>query len=277
MRSTAIALVFATALLGFTACGGNTATTNTGNGTGDNSANTSNSEPAAANTNENAASNSENAANTEETPAPADKGVERIRFKAGATSGSVSGSVKGYDRKDFVVNGKKGQKMKVDLKSSSTFVYFNIADSKDGYAADMPTEPKPLDVTSWEGTLPKDGDYFIRVYLVRAEARRDGKADFTLNVSITGDAESGEKGMAMNKVHWFECPDRMEVGATFKKTSGNKEAYVEIGDTAMTLSLKPSASGEKYSDKGDKNVFWLKGEEALFDFRGKSYTCKLKA
>ena len=38
---------------------------------------------------------------------------------------------------------------------------------------------------SWSGTLPADGDYTIQVYLVRAEARRGGKADFECTVFIT--------------------------------------------------------------------------------------------
>jgi hypothetical protein len=37
---------------------------------------------------------------------------------------------------------------------------------------------------SWSSTLPTDGNYTIRVYLVRAEARRGGKADFEYTVSI---------------------------------------------------------------------------------------------
>lgn len=218
-----------------------------------------------------------NGSNAEETPASHQEyeGIERIKFKAGSSSGSVKGSVKGYDRKDYVINAKKGQKMSVNLKSSSTFVYFNIADSKDGFAADMPMDPKPLDVRDWEGTLHKDGDYFIRVYLVRAEARRDGKADFTLDVSITGgSASSPEKGLALDKAHYFLCEeDNLGIFATFRESAGKKKVEVEVGDTVLRLDLQPSGSGEKYADAGDKNVFWLKGKEALLEYRDKTYTC----
>lgn len=214
--------------------------------------------------------------NAEETPVAHQEyeGIERIKFKSGSSSGSVKGSVKGYDRKDFVINGKKGQKMSVNLKSSSTFVYFNIADSKDGFAADMPMDPKPLDVRDWEGTLHKDGDYFIRVYLVRAEARRDGKADFTLDVSITGGSGAAEEAVALDKPQFFMCPGNLEIVATFRDASGKKKVEVEVGDTVLRLDLQPSGSGEKYADAGEKNVFWLKGKEALFEFRGKTYTCE---
>ena len=36
--------------------------------------------------------------------------------------------------------------------------------------------------------LPTDGDYTIRVYLMRAAARRNESSDYTLTVGVTGQA-----------------------------------------------------------------------------------------
>lgn len=36
------------------------------------------------------------------------------------------------------------------------------------------------------GTLPVDGDYTVRVYLMRSAARRNETAEYTLTVGITG-------------------------------------------------------------------------------------------
>jgi hypothetical protein len=41
---------------------------------------------------------------------------------------------------------------------------------------------------SFTGVLPADGDYTIRVYLVRAAARRNESSDYTLTVAVTGAA-----------------------------------------------------------------------------------------
>lgn len=203
---------------------------------------------------------------------PSYEGIERINFKPGTSSGAVKGSVKGYDRKDYVVNARKGQEMTVNLKSSSTFVYFNISDAKDGFA--LETDPRPLDVTTWKGALPQDGDYFIRVYLVRAEARRNGTADFTLDVAIEGKPDKDREEVVLDKPFFYMCPEPMEVVATFREDQGKRKAEIEIGDTVLRLDLKPSGSGSKYADEGEKNIFWVKGDEALFEYRGKSYTCK---
>jgi hypothetical protein len=43
----------------------------------------------------------------------------------------------------------------------------------------MATKPN-----QWAGKLRASGDYTIRVYLIQAEARRGGKADFQFTVSL---------------------------------------------------------------------------------------------
>jgi len=40
----------------------------------------------------------------------------------------------------------------------------------------------------FKGVLPTDGDYTIRVYLVRAAARRNETSNYTLTISVTGKA-----------------------------------------------------------------------------------------
>ena len=39
---------------------------------------------------------------------------------------------------------------------------------------------------SWSGMLPADGDYAIRVYLMRPAARRSESSKYTLTVAVTG-------------------------------------------------------------------------------------------
>ena len=199
--------------------------------------------------------------------------TERVSFAKGASSATVKGSVKGYNVVDYVVNAQKGQTMSVSLKTTSTFAYFNVRGSKDGFASELDVNPKAMEEKDWKAALPRSGDYYIRVYLVRAEARRDGKADYDLTISVTG-SEAKETAVSEKPV-FYDCPDRMEVVATMR--SGGERVEVEIGDTVLRLNKVQAGSGSRYADKGEKNVFWLKGNEALFEYRGKSYTCSQRA
>lgn len=108
-----------------------------------------------------------------------------IRFRAGSSSATVSGSIKGYATVDYVLRANGGQAMSVALKSRSTSVYFNIlpGENKDTGEA-LNAEPRPVEVTNWSGELPGDGEYIIRVYQVRATARRGATAAYSLTVSI---------------------------------------------------------------------------------------------
>lgn len=108
-----------------------------------------------------------------------------IRFRPGASSATVSGSVKGYATVDYVLKANGGQTMSVALKSRSTSLYFNILPGENkGTGEALNAEPRPVEVTNWSGELPGDGEYIIRVYQVRATARRGATAAYSLTVSI---------------------------------------------------------------------------------------------
>ena len=91
-------------------------------------------------------------------------------------------SVKGFDKKSYTVSVKAGQTLVVWLKSNSSFAFFNVT-------------PPGADEAIWIGSkegkekafnqkVDTPGDYEIEVYLAKAEARRQGKADYTLTVSL---------------------------------------------------------------------------------------------
>jgi heat shock protein HslJ len=48
----------------------------------------------------------------------------------------------------------------------------------------------------WSGTLPADGDYTVRVYLMRAAARQGVKADHTLKVAILPARPEGRSSLS---------------------------------------------------------------------------------
>jgi hypothetical protein len=110
--------------------------------------------------------------------------TERVQLKKGATSVVIKGQVKGSGDVDYLVRAGAGQTITVSLKVSNRSNYFNVLPpgSKDVamYAGQTGKD--------FKGVLPTDGDYTIRVYLIRAAARRNESSKYTLTVSVTGKA-----------------------------------------------------------------------------------------
>jgi hypothetical protein len=101
---------------------------------------------------------------------------QRIKFRKGATSATVSGSIIGYATKDYVLRAGEGQTMTVRINSPKAyFVIYSI----NGRSNDM------IETTEWSDVLSESGDYVIRVFMMRADARRKGATtNYTLKVSI---------------------------------------------------------------------------------------------
>jgi hypothetical protein len=114
-----------------------------------------------------------------------DNSSERIHFAKGATSTVIKGQVKGYRYVDYQVRAGAGQTLSVELKTSNASSYFNILPPGSGDVAMFvgSTSGNPF-----SGVLPADGDYAIRVYLMRNAARRNELARYTLTIDVSGQA-----------------------------------------------------------------------------------------
>jgi hypothetical protein len=104
---------------------------------------------------------------------------QRVRFAPGASAATVSGTVKGYAYRDYIVGAEAGQMIDVKVKSANRYTVFSIfqpnGDNLEG-AAQM---------DEFHGELPARGDYVIRVMMMRAGARRPGAvSNFRLRISI---------------------------------------------------------------------------------------------
>jgi hypothetical protein len=112
-------------------------------------------------------------------PRPA---AERVNFARGATSATVKGQLKGDQSVDYTVRAAAGQTLSVTLTPSNRSTFFNVLPPGSADVAMYnATTGEP-----YRGMLPTDGDYNIRVYLVRAAARRNEVSSYTLTVQVTG-------------------------------------------------------------------------------------------
>ncbi len=108
---------------------------------------------------------------------------ETVQFKQGASQATIQARIKGWETVDYVLRAGAGQTLSVALKKTNPQNYFNVlAPGADG-AMFVGQSGE-----NFKGVLPTDGDYTIRVYLMRPAARRNESSDYTLTVGVTGKA-----------------------------------------------------------------------------------------
>ncbi|HMS27717.1 MAG TPA: hypothetical protein PKC80_10160 [Burkholderiaceae bacterium] len=119
--------------------------------------------------------------------------TQAVHFAKGHTSATMKGSVKGDQTIDYTVRAKAGQTMSVQLASKHRSNYFNVLPPGSN---DEALFVGSSDGNAWTGKLPTDGEYKLRVYLMRNAARRNEQANYTLSVSISAASSPAVLGAA---------------------------------------------------------------------------------
>jgi hypothetical protein len=108
-----------------------------------------------------------------------------VAFARGTTKSVIKGRFSGRKSIDYLVRAAAGQMLEVSLDASNRMTYFNILPpGSTGEAMFV----EGGNGRQFEGQLPADGLYTIRVYLVRAAARRNEHSRFTLLAGLSGQA-----------------------------------------------------------------------------------------
>jgi hypothetical protein len=163
---------------------------------------------------------------------------ERVSFKAGASSATIRGSIRGYQLVDYMLGARAGQTMSVTMKTTNGANYFNVL---------PPGSEAAIAIGStlgnkWTGMLPVDGTYTIRVYLMRSAARRNEKASYTLTVGITGRPDAKVPGTPYHATGKVPC----SVGTDPKGSAqcsfgvirrGNGNAEVQLAQPGFDVTL----------------------------------------
>jgi hypothetical protein len=111
--------------------------------------------------------------------------VHQIKFAHGASSAKVEGVIAGRESIDYKLGARAGQTMSVALQTSNASNYFNVLPP----GAETALFVGSTSGNKWTGTLPSNGEYTIRVYLMGSVANRNEKVNYALSVSIS-DGES---------------------------------------------------------------------------------------
>jgi hypothetical protein len=117
--------------------------------------------------------------------------TEQVRFKPGANSTAIKGSISGYESVSYKVGAESGQRMRVTLSPSNTATYFNLNAPGKGpgdqaVANSGITGAGVPELNRFDGRLSASGEYTISVYMMRSAARRNERSRYTLEVGVTG-------------------------------------------------------------------------------------------
>jgi hypothetical protein len=110
-----------------------------------------------------------------------------VQFAKGKSSATIKGTIKGDQTIDYTLRAKAGQTMNVKLATKHGANYFNVLPPGSNDVAIFIGQNEG---NEWTGALPADGEYKVRVYLMRSAARRNETANYTLTVGITGTAHA---------------------------------------------------------------------------------------
>ena len=109
---------------------------------------------------------------------------ERVNFTRGTSGATIKETITGYQTVNYKLDAKAGQSMVVVLNTDNAGNYFNI------FAPGKAPGDEAMFIGStqgvrYAGTLPADGEYTVQVFLMRSAARRNEKANYTLEIEIT--------------------------------------------------------------------------------------------
>ena len=102
----------------------------------------------------------------------------RISFKRGATSATVSGNLKSGEQMEYIFAATKGQAVSLKIVSSpkGRFHYFTVKGSDIDFASDYDIN---YDLTF---TAPESGDYFLTVHLRGTDKVKRARFSLTLTI-----------------------------------------------------------------------------------------------
>jgi hypothetical protein len=213
---------------------------------------------------------------------PAPPRQERVAFAKGASSATIKGQLKGDADVDYVVRAAAGQTLSVSLTGSNRSNYFNVLPpGSENVAMYVGQDGGP-----YTGTLPADGDYKVRVYLMRSAARRNEVSDYTLTVGVTGKAlpplpasqDALIPGTLFHASGSITClpmpygdtkPQRCEAFVVRRGAGGT--ATVEIPSKGFTRRILFVQGKPVASDSSEKMTVTRKGDVTVVKFESGEY------
>ena len=183
---------------------------------------------------------------------------ESVQFAKGASEATIKGALRGDQTVDYRVRAGAGQTLTVALKGSNAQNYFNVLPPGSADVALFVGQ----DGGGYKGVLPTDGDYTIRVYLMRPAARRNESSNYTLTVGVTGTplAPLPAAKDALIPGTRFHASAKVACTPPFEAKAQQCEAFV------IRRGFDGTATVEVRGGNGLKrNILFVKGDPAASD------------
>ena len=187
-----------------------------------------------------------------------DKTVTDVSFAKGRSSVTLKGKITGYHYVDYRMRAGAGQQLKVSMEATNLANYFNVLPPESDNAAMFIAGAGNR---AFAGTLPDDGVYTVRVYLMRSAARRKESSDYSLSIAITGKplAAVSAKIDALVPGTRYHAKTTVKCEPQYTKTRECEALVVRRGfDGTATVELRWDGSGKR-------RILFLKGKPTAAD------------
>lgn len=188
----------------------------------------------------------------------AERIVKQVHFAKDSSTVELKGKIHGYRYIDYQLQASAGQNMKASMQAGNLANYFNILPSDSDDAAMYIGQ---TGANRFDGILPADGTYTLRVYLVRAAARRKEVSDFTLSVAVTGKALSpvSSKVDAVIPGTPYHAQGRVRCEPAYSKVRECEALVIRRGfDGTATVELR-------WDNKQKRRILFVKGRPEAAD------------
>jgi len=179
---------------------------------------------------------------------------ENVQFAKGASSAVIKGQLKGDADVDYVVRAAAGQTLSVKLQKTNAQNYFNVMPPASTGSAMFVGDSGD----DYSGVLPTDGDYIVRVYLMRPAARRGETSNYTLTIGASGKALAPITASkdALVPGTSYHASARIKCVPAFETTPRECDAFVirRGFDGTATIDIPGSA--------GKRSILFVKGKPA---------------
>ena len=186
--------------------------------------------------------------------AVADAGIrqEKVQFAKGASSAVIKGQLKGDAMVDYVVRAAAGQTLSVELQKTNAQNYFNVMPPGSTGSAMFVGDSGE----NYSGVLPTDGDYIVRVYLMRPAARRGESSNYTLTIGASGKALApiAASKDALVPGTSYHASAKVKCVPAFETTPRECDAFVIRRGFDGTATIDIPGSG------GKRSILFVKGK-----------------
>jgi hypothetical protein len=174
----------------------------------------------------------------------------KVEFQQG--NAVLKGRLKGSETIDYTFRAAEGQRLSVSLVSRNLSTYFNVL---------PPSTEEAIFIGSsngnqFSGALARDGEYKIRVYLMRNAARRNEKTEYSLSVSLSANEDTASAKNASAVSTGFSRTIELQ-GIRFQVTCANDGSLnqlkiatngLAIDNTPITRRIDGQVIGAEVAD-----------------------------